>query len=106
MSKIGRREAGKRVLMVLGASAFGPSLLAGCGGEEGLTCDQTSGLSAAQLAARTSQEYVDHSTTPNQKCDNCSFFTAGQPNACGTCTLIAGPIHPDGHCKLWQARPA
>jgi hypothetical protein len=109
MMKIGRREAAKRALLVLGAGAVAPSLLAGCGGEEeagGLSCNQTGGLNATQLAQRTTQEYVEHSTTPNEKCENCRFFTAGAPDGCGTCTVVPGPIHPDGHSKLWAALSA
>jgi hypothetical protein len=104
--KIGRREAAKRALMVLGAAAIAPSALAACGGEEegGLTCTDTSGLSAAEVTTRTSQAYTDHSTHADQKCNNCRFYTAGQGNACGTCQVIRGPIHPDGHCNLWAAQ--
>src|SRR5688572_28111077 len=107
--KIGRREATKRALWVLGVGAVAPSALAGCGGgdeEEGLTCTQTGGLSPAEASARTAAEYVDRSTTPDQRCNNCRFFTAGGANQCGSCTLLRGPINPEGYCNLWQAQPA
>ena len=108
-TKIGRRGAMKRALTVLGAAAVAPTLLAaaGCGSEEeGLTCTDTSGLTPPQIATRESQAYVDATANPNEKCSNCNFYTAGQPNACGSCSVIGGPIHPDGYCNLWAAAPS
>lgn len=104
--KMGRREAAKRALMVLGAAAVAPSVLAACGGEEeaGLSCTDTSSLSPAELTTRQSQAYTDHSPHADKHCNNCNFYTAGQANACGTCQVIRGPIHPEGYCNLWAAR--
>jgi hypothetical protein len=109
MSKetMGRRDAAKRMLMVLGAAAVGPSVLAACGGEEGgdvLNCTDISGLSPAEITTRQSQAYSDISPHADKHCNNCNFFTAGQANACGSCTVIKGPIHPEGYCNLWAAK--
>lgn len=106
-AKIGRRDAAKRALTVLGAAVIAPSALIGCGGEEegggALTCTDTSGLEAAQIATREAQSYTDSSTNADQNCANCNFYQAGQADACGTCQVIQGPIHPDGYCGLWAA---
>lgn len=105
--KIGRREAAKRMLMIFGAATVAPSVLAACGGGEesrGLTCTDTSGLQPAEITTRQTQEYTDSSPHPDKKCGNCRFYTAGAPNACGSCQVIRGPIHPDGYCKLWAAQ--
>ena len=106
-TKIGRRGVMKRALTVLGAAAIAPAVLTACGGEESeggaLSCTDTSGLSEAQTATRSSQEYVDSSPNADQNCANCNFFTAGQAGQCGSCTVIQGPIHPDGYCNLWAA---
>lgn len=104
--KIGRRDAAKRMLMVLGAAAVAPSVLAACGGKEegGLTCTDTTGLTPAQITTRQSQQYTDVSPHADKTCDNCNFYTAAPPNQCGGCTVIAGPIHPDGYCNLWAAK--
>ena len=110
MSKetMGRRDAAKRMLMVLGAAAVGPSVLAACGGEEGggdvLNCTDITGLTPAEVTTRQSQAYTDISPQADKHCNNCNFFTAGQANSCGTCTVIKGPIHPEGYCNLWAAR--
>lgn len=102
---IGRRGVLKRALTVIGAVSVAPVVLSACGGEESeaLTCTDTSGLTPAQIATRESQHYVDASPNPDQRCSNCNFFTAGQAGQCGTCTVIQGPIHPDGYCNLWAA---
>lgn len=104
--KMGRREAARRTLLVLGAAAIAPSALAGCGGGEegGLTCTNTSGLSEAELSTRTTQAYVDSSPQADKRCSNCRFYQAGQPNQCGGCQVIRGPIHPQGYCNLWVAQ--
>jgi hypothetical protein len=107
--KMGRREMAKRALLVLGAAAVAPSALAGCGGEQGgggggLSCTDTSALSPAELTTRQSQQYVDSSPHADKRCNNCRFYQAGQPNACGTCQVIRGPIHPQGYCNLWVAQ--
>jgi hypothetical protein len=105
-SNMGRRDAARRALTVLGAALVAPSALVACGGEEGaatLTCTDTSGLAAAAVATRESQAYTDTSTNPQQKCSGCRFFTAGAAGQCGTCQVVQGPIHPDGNCNLWAA---
>lgn len=105
--KMGRREAAKRALMVLGAAAIAPSVLSACGGEEtsgGLTCTDTTGLSPAEITTRQSQHYADASPHADKHCNGCRFFTAGAAGQCGTCQVIRGPINPDGYCDLWAAR--
>jgi len=108
--KMGRRDAARRALVVLGAAALAPSALAGCGGEEeegggDLSCTDTSGLNEAQIQTRQGQNYVDSSPNPDQNCANCTFYQApSQEGTCGTCQVIAGPIHPEGYCDLWAAQ--
>jgi high potential iron-sulfur protein len=110
--KMGRRDAAKRALMVLGAAALAPSALAACGeeGGGGLTCTDLSSVPAAQRTAaetvRQSQQYTDHSPHADKHCNNCNQYTAGQANQCGTCRVVLGPVHPEGYCGLWAARPA
>ena len=107
-AKMSRREAGRRTLAVLGAAFVAPAALLGCGeeggGGGGLTCTDTTGLAPAAVATRESQAYTDTSAHADRKCNNCRFFTAGAANACGTCQVVQGPIHPDGFCNLWAAQ--
>lgn len=73
-----------------------------------LICSDESQLDAAQRAQRVAQHYVDNSPLGAKKnCDNCVVFqagAAGQANAagvCGSCLILAGPIHPQGYCDAW-----
>ena len=91
-------------LVVLGAGFS--ALSSACGGKKELRCDDTSGLSAQDLSMRTTLKYVDASPQADKNCTNCIFFVAGQPNACGTCKLVKGPISPKGYCTSWAAKPA
>lgn len=103
MSQISRRDALKRSLVVLAAV---PVALEACKKEQALTCTNTSGLSAVELAARTSLNYADRSTDPNKVCSRCQLFQAAAPGQCGGCTLVKGPINPAGSCTGFVARPA
>ena len=110
-SKMGRRDATRRALTVLGAVFVAPSALAACGGEEEggggggeLSCNDTSGLEQAQITAREAQNYVDRSTNAEQNCGNCRFYTAAGEGECGGCQVVQGPIHPEGYCNLWAAQ--
>jgi hypothetical protein len=101
-----RRDLMKRTIWLPIAAAGAGVALSACGEEEGLTCTDTSGLSPAELTMRTQQQYSDESPHPDEKvCDNCRFWQpAPQPDTCGGCQVIKGPIHPKGYCKLWAAR--
>jgi len=110
-SKIGRRDATRRALTVLGAVFVAPAARAACGGEVGggggdgqLSCTDTSGLEPAQVTTREQQAYVDHSPHADRNCANCRFYTAAGADECGSCQVVQGPIHPEGHCNLWAAQ--
>lgn len=104
MSEISRRDALRRSLTVLAAM---PAAIAACKKDSSsLTCTDTAGLSATDTATRTTFNYQDRSGDPNKKCSRCQLFQAAAPNACGGCTLVKGPINPDGTCNAFVARPA
>lgn len=103
MSQLSRREALKRSLVVL---AVVPAAIEACKKDAALTCTNTSGLSAADAATRTNLRYVDQSTDASKKCSRCQLFQAAAPGQCGGCTLVKGPINPDGTCTAFVARPA
>ncbi len=67
-----------------------------------LTCTDVSGLTSAEKTARTGLKYVEKSTIADKTCDNCQLYVAAKgPNACGTCQIMKGPIHPQGYCISW-----
>jgi hypothetical protein len=56
---------------------------------------------------RQSLGYVEQSVAPEHWCHNCAFWQApAEGTPCGGCTLIQGPINPDGWCRSWAAKPA
>ncbi|MBO6933376.1 MAG: high-potential iron-sulfur protein [Deltaproteobacteria bacterium] len=105
MKKISRRELLRRSA-TFGAAGLGLVVLgAGCGGEEGPNCNDTSGLTPQQSSTRSSLGYVANSPHGAQKnCTNCNFFTAGSANECGACTLVPGPIAGEAYCNSWAAK--
>ena len=136
MSKdeISRKDFLKRLTMVGALGIGSSSLLAACGGgkkqsssesqmksstqsesaqggtqatAESDPCTDISGLTDAQKKMRKSLQYTGHSPYADKRCDNCNFFTApenGKP--CGSCSVVAGPINPQGHCTSWVKKQA
>jgi len=111
MTKLSRRAFLERAALLGAAAVAGPALLAACnsGGDEGggggggLDCTDTSGLTPQEAQMRTSLNYVDASTTAGQTCENCTLYTAANAGECGGCTVIQGPINPNGWCSSWAA---
>lgn len=95
--RIGRRAWIGRSLAVVAAVPA----LAACGGG-GLTCESES-LAADQQAMRRTLHYSDQSASPARACHACALYT-GDQSSCGTCSIIAGAIHPQGTCDSFVAR--
>jgi hypothetical protein len=86
MSQISRRDALKRSLVVLAAV---PAVLEACKKDEALTCTNTSGLSAVELAARTSLNYADRSADPNKACSRSFQLQPRRGPRCSTRCCVA-----------------
>ena len=95
----------RRHALTMFAASSGLALI-GCSGAppSSLRCDDVTGLSANDADFRRGQGYAERSTRPGRRCDTCNFYEAGAPEACGGCTVIRGPIHPEGYCNLWVSR--
>lgn len=104
---LGRRDA-VRHLAIFAASAVAPTLfLAGCKSEpKALSCADTTGLTPDEVTMRTNLAYVDKATDATKQCAKCNFFKPAAPDACGSCTLVKGPINPAGGCKSFVAKTA
>lgn len=64
--------------------------------------ENIAGLSDPEKETRSVNEYVDKTPNPEQRCDNCGLWQDPQPGEdCGGCTVVAGPIHPAGWCRIW-----
>lgn len=103
MDRMGRREMLVRTMRSSILAGAAPTLFAACSGGE-LTCTDTGGLAANDREARLAARYVDRAPDPARSCERCSFFQAGPASQCATCSVVRGPIHPDGTCQLWVSR--
>jgi hypothetical protein len=99
-TKISRRFT----LQLLTAAPVMGAVLSACGGEKVLTCSDVTGLSDPEKTARQALNYTDKSPEAGKTCDNCNLYQAGSPDACGTCQVVKGPIHPKGYCASWVAK--
>jgi len=66
------------------------------------SCANVSSLNEQEKQTRVSNGYVGKSVIEGKRCSNCSLFIPGKP--CGTCSIVKGPINPDGYCTVWVAR--
>lgn len=105
--QLARRRFLERVIglgMAVGASSlFGSTVLA----QEARSPDEpcpTDDLSDQQQQARDALQYTDSTPQEGQYCDNCAYWEpAGDPQECGGCSIVPGPIHPKGWCTAWVA---
>lgn len=101
----------RRDLIGRGA-AFGALAVFGAGAcskpKAALSCMDTSGMAAPDLALRNSAAvtYLDLAAESAKTCSKCAQFLPAAPDACGTCKVIKGPINPNGGCKLFAPKPA
>ena len=88
----------------LAVVAAAPLVVGGCTKEE-FSCEDASGLAEADAKLRNELGYQDRSPHGESKsCANCAFFVAGRKDQCGQCTLVKGPIHPEGYCASWAIK--
>lgn len=63
---------------------------------------ETGDLQPDQKQIRDSLQYTDQTPREGQWCWNCRYYTqAAQAQGCGGCTIVPGPIHPQGWCSAW-----
>jgi hypothetical protein len=95
----------RRQTLALLATPLVGAALAACGQKtEPDSCSDVSALSEGEKVARNALQYTDKSPQPDKLCSGCTYFTPGQPGACGACQLVKGPIHPKGYCTAFSAK--
>jgi len=68
-------------------------------------CSDLSGMTPEELATRTTFKYEERAKDPTKLCATCNFWIPDPKGGlCGTCTLVKGPIHPQGGCMSWAAK--
>ncbi len=102
-SALATRRQLLRGVITLPVLAVIPSALGACGGG-GPRCTDESSLSTADRDARRGARYEDRATDATRACSGCSFFTSAGAEACGSCSVVRGPINPGGTCTLFAAR--
>jgi len=106
---ISRKDFLKRISVAGAVGLGGGSLISACStgpnhSSSSDPCTDLSGLTDAQKNTRTSLQYTGKSPYPDKRCNNCQHFTPPvMGNSCGTCSIVPGPINPQGHCTSWAA---
>lgn len=103
-NKVSRRVTLKLLTAVPVVSA----VLSACGSKSKPdSCNDVSALSASEKAVRDALKYTDKSPDPAKVCTGClQWEPNADPAQCGGCKVVKGPIHPDGYCSSWAAKPA
>jgi hypothetical protein len=98
----------RTTLKVLLAVPLATGVLSACGKKtEPDSCQDVAGLSDADKATRTSLSYTDRAPEKDRHCSVCTYWQpAKDPAECGGCTLVKGPIHPNGFCTAYQKKAA
>ena len=96
----------RQTIRLLAAAPLMATALSACGKKtEPDRCDNLAGLSDGEKTARTALQYTDRSPEAAKHCKVCNYFTAASdPASCGGCTLVKGPIHPNGYCTAFAAK--
>ena len=56
--------------------------------------------------AKTAVQYVDDGKVEGKDCDDCIQFVPGKTaKVPGTCKIVEGAIHPNGHCIAFSPKP-
>lgn len=70
-------------------------------------CTDLSGLTDEEVTMRqVNLEYMDVTNDPARACSLCALYIPPAEGAtCATCTLVKGPIAPNGSCKSFAPKP-
>jgi High potential iron-sulfur protein len=100
------RLSRRTTLRLLVATPLMAAGLSACGKKtEPDSCGDLAGLSDGEKTAREALQYKDRSMEKDKRCGGCNFYqAASDPAACGACTLVKGPIHPNGYCTAFAAK--
>jgi hypothetical protein len=88
--------------LILIAPAAALAFAAACKKGPPASCGDKGSLTADDVTARNALAYTDLSTDPAQLCVKCRQYVPGpSAEACGTCKVVKGPIHPNGTCRAF-----
>jgi len=75
-----------------------------CGKKSPPSCLPKTGLSEREQLLRTQLAYAEPSPTVQKLCIDCTYFVPQNDGACGACSTVPGPIHPQGTCLLFRSK--
>jgi hypothetical protein len=106
-NQLSRRDLLADAAVTAVSAALG--VVAGCGREKRarFSCTDLTGVPPDAVALRTSLavSYADVSIDPAKTCARCQqFIPAPSDDACGTCKVLKGPVHPRGSCRLFAPK--
>ena len=93
-----RRDVLLRLALFPAAAAFGLAC------KSGPDCTDTSALTGPEITQRQSLGYVDKAADATKACKLCNLYQAKGPEECGGCTLMKGPISPEGGCNSFAPK--
>ena len=99
------RRAALGRLSVMSLFVVTPSLVGGC--SRSANCNEPAGLTPDELKTRNeTAKYVEQTPDATKRCSGCALYVAApKADACGGCTVVKGPINPNGYCVLYVAKP-
>jgi uncharacterized paraquat-inducible protein A len=70
------------------------------------SCVESAGLAADDASVRATLAYMEPAVDKTRVCASCQQFIAPPTEgSCGTCKVLKGPVHPNGSCKVFTAKP-
>jgi hypothetical protein len=107
----GERRSRRDLLLTLrdlGGLALALGGAAACKRETAaFSCAESAGLAPDEQSARATLAYVEPAADKARACASCQqFVPAPSDGACGACKVLKGPVHPNGTCKVFTAKPA
>lgn len=91
----------RRSLFVIGGASL---LQLACGKPEVPQSCPKIALSPEAQKVRASLKYVERGPEAAKFCDACVQYKPGASGACGKCSLLEGPIHPQGTCAAFAPK--
>jgi hypothetical protein len=104
------RRSRREVLQVLGgltlAAGGAASTLACKKQPRHFSCVDSFALAPDDAHARTTLAYQEPAVDTTRTCATCQQYVLPANDECGSCKVLKGPVHPDGTCKVFSAKPA
>ena len=104
---LSRRDFIERAAVLGIASAGLGAFVGACTSGGGtLTCTDTTGLADAGPAGPSGASVRRRLARGGEELPQLPAYTPAAEGECGGCTVVKGPIHPQGYCTSWAEKVA